>query len=318
MLHGRIGSRLPGGRALGAAALACASLAMLIPGAAQAAEQPSLVLDGAANWGVKQSFRNYVTGPSAMGSYEASQGATKAADGTIDWTPASGSVGPKATTVDIGFGGLVHFTGHQGQLDVKISDIRLQMNGETGILYVDAESKSLQSGEVQTFEDVDFANVSAAGVPAPTDSTDSLLWGPLPMTLSENGVAAFAGFYDAGTALDPISFSVEKTAEPGGFETAGKQKVGSGGGKISVGSVFCEVSECEVTAPKKLKGGGISAKVTAPETVTSAKEGKIKAKISSGAAKSLAGKNAKLKGKFVVASEGVEYEQKMSVKVEGK
>ena len=206
-----------------AAGIAIAAASLLIAPVAAQAAQPALVLDGGANWGVKQSFRNYVT-TTAMGSYEASDGATKTADGSIDWTPASGTVGPAKNAVDIGFGGLVHFEGHQGQLDVKLSDIRLQMNGETGTLFVDAESKSLQSGQVQTFDDVDFAAVSAAGV-APVESTDTTEWGPLPMTLTENGAAAFAGFYQPGTALDPISFTVEKTTTAGAIEAVGKQKV---------------------------------------------------------------------------------------------
>jgi hypothetical protein len=80
-----------------AAALAVAlGTAGLLVGSATAA-QAATVSGGHLDWGVKQSFRNYINGPIAHGTITTSEGATKNADGTFRFPSATGSVDAGAT-----------------------------------------------------------------------------------------------------------------------------------------------------------------------------------------------------------------------------
>ena len=64
------------------AALTAAALALLMTGRdAEAVPQP--ITGGYMDWGVKESFRNYVTGPIAMGSITVAGGVTVNGDGTF-------------------------------------------------------------------------------------------------------------------------------------------------------------------------------------------------------------------------------------------
>ena len=84
--------------------------------------------------------------------------------------------------------------------------MRLVLNGDAGTLYADVVSKSLSSGELEEFPGVDLASLNLTGI-TPAVSGDVLTWTGIPAVLTENGAPAFAGFYAAGTALDPVSIA---------------------------------------------------------------------------------------------------------------
>jgi Htaa protein len=173
--------------------------------------QASTVSGGYLDWGVKQSFRGYIAGPIAHGTITTSDGATKNADGTFRFPAGTpGTVDAGADTADLAFTGKVEFTGHDGLLHMTIEDIRLSLTGSGGTLVADVVSKSLSSGELTTYDDVEFATL------ADTDltGTDTVTGTNLGATLTDDGSPAFAGFYPAGTALDPLSFSVTTAPDP--------------------------------------------------------------------------------------------------------
>ena len=84
-------------------------------------------------WGVRESFRTYVTGPIANGSITAS-----GVSGSGPWTWGGGR-GQFNTAKSLGgaaFGGSVHFTGHSGTLDLTIASPRVQVDGpSSGTLF---------------------------------------------------------------------------------------------------------------------------------------------------------------------------------------
>lgn len=173
--------------------------------------QAATVSGGHLDWGVKQSFRNYISGPIAHGTITTSEGATRNADGTFRFPTATGSVDADADTAELAFTGKVEFTGHDGLLYMTVEDIRVTLTGSGGTLVADVVSKSLSSGQLTTYDDVEFATLADTDLAA----ADGTVAGTgIGATLTETGSPAFAGFYPAGTALDPVSFAATTVADP--------------------------------------------------------------------------------------------------------
>lgn len=172
-----------------------------------AADPPTgvTVTGGWADWGVRSSFRSYITGPIAQGSISTADGATTNADGTFNFPDASGT--SEVAGVEAAFGGSVHFTGHDGALEMTISDLRVVLDADTGVLQADVESKSFETGEPTSFPDVTFATLDLNGIEA-TEDADVFTWTDIPALLTQDGSEAFAEFYPAGTALDPLDLTL--------------------------------------------------------------------------------------------------------------
>ena len=203
-----------GARAVGvmSAVAVGAGLALVAPGVAQAADPISA---GELDWGVKQSFRTYIAGPIAHGSVTASDGATKAADGTYAFPAASGTI--DGADVDAAFDGSVFLTGHGGVLEVELEDVRIDISGTTGVLIADVTSRPFVSMTVPSppvfYDDVALADLNLTGItPQVTGAVHT--WSNIPASMTAAGAPAFAGFYAAGTALDPVTFSLDTTAAP--------------------------------------------------------------------------------------------------------
>jgi hypothetical protein len=191
--------------AVGALALG-AGLVLVLPASASAAETAT---GGDLSWGVKQSFRNYIGGPIAHGSVTTAGGATTASDGTYAFPAASGTV--DGTSVEAAFTGSVFFSGHGGVLEVLVEDIRIDLDGTTGVLIADVTSRPFVSTTVPqppvTYDDVALADLDLTGITPQVDGSE-YSWSGIPATMTAAGAPAFAGFYGAGTALDPVSFSL--------------------------------------------------------------------------------------------------------------
>ncbi|MFC4858318.1 HtaA domain-containing protein [Actinophytocola glycyrrhizae] len=185
----------------------------ILAGTAQA--EAASVSGGHLDWGLKQSFRNYISGPIAHGTITASDGATKNADGTFRFSPAAGDVDADGDTAGLAFTGKVEFTGHDSGsgplLYLTIEDVRVTFTGSGGTLVADVVSKSLASGELATYDDVEFATLAATDLAAGSDTVTAT---GVAATLTEAGAPAFADFYAPGTALDPLSFSVTTAPSP--------------------------------------------------------------------------------------------------------
>lgn len=151
------------------------------------------------NWGVRSSFRNYIGGGIAKGSWELSD--TTYSNSTFNWSQGTGSFADGKGTIN--FTGSVRFTGHGGTLNTLMANPRLEINGSTGTLYLTVTSNNTD-GVATNYGEVAFATVDASSLTV-NGSTISLSGASA--TLTEAGAAAFAGFYSAGTALDPISFT---------------------------------------------------------------------------------------------------------------
>ncbi|PCG84957.1 Htaa domain protein [Streptomyces sp. WZ.A104] len=205
-------------RALAVALLAVLSAALLPAATAQAASRT--VQGGRLDWGIKSSFQSYVTGPIANGSWSLTGGAATVGGSQFRFHSATGSYDPDTGAFSSGFLGGVHFTGHRkadggNELDLRISRPTVRINGGSGTLYADMVSKERGTGKVSNRSQVPLAALNLSGISMKGGSTPIAL-SNIPATLTAQGASAFAGYYTAGTPLDPISLSVDTkgAAEP--------------------------------------------------------------------------------------------------------
>lgn len=206
-------------RALAVALLAVLLGALLPAATAQAAGRT--VQGGRLDWGIKSSFQSYVTGPIASGSWSLTGGAATVGGSQFRFHSATGSYDPDTGAFDSGFSGGVHFTGHKkadgsNELDLTISRPTIRISGGSGMLHADMVSKERGTGKVSNRSQVPLARLDLGGIDMKGGSTPIALTN-VPTTLTAEGASAFAGYYTAGTPLDPISLSVDTrgaAAEP--------------------------------------------------------------------------------------------------------
>lgn len=177
--------------------------AAAVAAAVESPAEPSCVarsVSGATiEWGVKESYRSYITGPIAKG--EISGG----------WGSGSGAYSPENDRGRVSFGGSVHYTGHSGLLDMTLSNPRVQITGaNTASLIVNVQSKGYNGSPDVNANGVVFATLS---LPAATTTANRISWTGASATLTAAGAEAFAGFYSAGEALDSVNITFPLGAE---------------------------------------------------------------------------------------------------------
>lgn len=150
-------------------------------------------------WGVRDSFRNYVRGGIANGSWELN--GTSYSSDAFNWSNGTGTF--KGGKGSISFSGSVRFTGHHGILDTTIANPRLEINGNSGTLYATMTSND-PSGKATNYGEVALLKVDLSGLQS---SSDAVSVNGAATTLTAEGAKAFAGFYDAGKDMAPLSFS---------------------------------------------------------------------------------------------------------------
>ncbi|GHG33116.1 HtaA domain-containing protein [Streptomyces hydrogenans] len=197
-----------------AVTLFAALLAALVPAAAAHAESRP-VQGGRLDWGIKSSFQSYVTGPVAHGGWSLTGGAATVGS-QYRFHSARGSYDPVTGAFEAAFSGGVHFTGHRkadgtNELDLTISRPRIRIQGGAGTLYADMASKAKGSGRTTVSSQVPLATLGLGGVDM-RGGAGPVSLANVPVTLTAQGAGAFAGYYPAGTALDPVSLTVDVEA----------------------------------------------------------------------------------------------------------
>ncbi|QIK62973.1 hypothetical protein G7068_07020 [Leucobacter viscericola] len=172
------------------------------------------------DWGVKQSYRNYLTGPIAHGSIE-NLGSTT---GQFSWNGGTGNLLSTGSAGAFGFGvgNGVHFVGHLMDggyaLDQTFTNPCVEIVSDSKAnLYLDVNSRkfeSMTSLSQEWFEQdgVLFATIDLDSAPIISGGTTT--WQNAPATLTDAGSIAFGGFYPVGDSLDPVTFSVPFEIEP--------------------------------------------------------------------------------------------------------
>ncbi|MFE7994392.1 HtaA domain-containing protein, partial [Streptomyces shenzhenensis] len=232
------------------AVLCAAVLGALLLSAPAAHAESRTVQGGRLDWGVKSSFQSYVTGPIAKGSYSLTGGAATVGSSQFRFPSATGSYDGATGAFAASFAGGVHFVGHRKsdgsyQLDLTLSRPTVRISGATGTLYLDVTSKAKDTGTVTTSAQVPFASLALGGIDMKGGGTAVVL-NNVPATLTAQGATSFAGYYSAGTALDPVSLAADvkqaarptptPTRTPTATESPAK-KAPSKGGAIADGAV---------------------------------------------------------------------------------
>ena len=166
-------------------------------------------LTGSAEWGLRQSFRSYIkTGP-AHGSWELLDGAT----GEFNFPVDDGQSITADTPGTITFKGGVHFTGHDGQLDITIANPVVKFTGpDTADLLLNVKSKAMGAADVTDYGQIEFAKLS--NITIQHDGEKKLTVKAPKVALTAKGAQGFANFYKEGAELDAFNFEVNETAAP--------------------------------------------------------------------------------------------------------
>ena len=214
-----------------AVALIAAVLGALLPVTAASAAART-VQGGRLDWGIKSSFQSYVTGPIAKGNFSLLGGAATVGGSQFRFHSAKGTYDPDSGALDSGFSGGVRFTGHQKpdgthELDLTISRPTVRISGGSGTLFADVSSKSKATGRVTSGTQIPLASLAVGGINMKGGGSPVAL-NNIPATLTSQGATAFAGYYTAGTALDPVSLSADVAA---GAEAPGTKPTAAPDGK---------------------------------------------------------------------------------------
>ncbi|MFF0742636.1 HtaA domain-containing protein [Streptomyces sp. NPDC004111] len=198
-----------------ALALVAAVLGALLPAAAASAAART-VQGGRLDWGIKSSFQSYVTGPIAKGNFSLLGGAATVGGSQFRFHSASGSYDPDSGALTAGFQGKVRFTGHRKadgshELDLTIGRPTVRISGGSGTLFADVSSRSRATGKVTGGAQIPLASLAVGGINMKGGSSPVALR-DIPATLTAQGATAFAGYYTAGTPLDPVSLSADVAA----------------------------------------------------------------------------------------------------------
>ncbi|RKN12147.1 HtaA domain-containing protein [Streptomyces radicis] len=198
------------------------ALAVLLPpAAAQAAPavhpaQERTIAGGRLDWGIRASFQTYVTGPIANGGWTLNGGAATVGESQFRFHSASGGYDQDTGAFTAAYAGGVHFTGHREedgtpQLDLTISNPTVRVEGGSGTLHADTRSRDRDTGAFTESAQVPLADLDFGGVEL-RGGTRLAVTG-IPATLTAEGATAFAGYYAAGDALDPVTLTAD-TEEP--------------------------------------------------------------------------------------------------------
>ncbi|WP_405680008.1 HtaA domain-containing protein [Streptomyces sp. NBC_00868] len=157
---------------------------------------PGAFTDAAVDWGVRRTFREYVTGSVGQGAWTLAEGAQ---DGgaLFRFPQGKGTYDGAKGTLDAAFAGTVHFTG--AHLDLKLGKVAVTVENGKGVLSADVTTGDGTKNAVALVE-FDAASLKTEGGLATLAEA--------PATLTEGGSQAFGSMYKAGTGMDPVSLAV--------------------------------------------------------------------------------------------------------------
>lgn len=166
------------------------------PAASQTPQAGGAFTDAAVDWGVRRTFREYVSGSIGQGKWELAEGAQ---DGgaLFRFPQGKGAYDGAKGTLDGVFAGSVHFTG--AHLDLKLAAVTVKVENGKGVLSADVTTGTDTKPAVPLVE-FDAKGLKAEGGLATLTEA--------PATLTEGGAQAFNSMYKSGTEMDPVSLAV--------------------------------------------------------------------------------------------------------------
>ena len=186
------------------------------------------VISWEASWGVKESFRAYLSGSIANGQWT-TDGNVGYETPLFSFTGDTGQLARDGSSGVVSTDGAMRFVGHDGLLDQTLSAPRIVLEGNQAVLLFDVR------GDTQEGVSVDQAGVEFVSIDISRADVDreAGLWGvtAASTTLTEPGAEAF-GTYPAGEPFDPIDVVI--SVEPGCLDPGSDNRLflGLGGGAL--------------------------------------------------------------------------------------
>lgn len=206
---------------LAAAAVSAALLVPAVPATAAPTAAPAdacEVTGGSLTWGIKESWRAYISGSIAKGAWEPLDGATYATP-EFSWPATAGDIDPATGTGTIAFEGAVAFTGHNGLLQTTLANPTVVIDDAGARLLVDLSTVPMDSAmageqvDPTVITQVPLVTLDVTASALVTDAA-SVTGSAVPTVVTAEGFDAF-GTYQTGTPFDPVSFAATYTcAEP--------------------------------------------------------------------------------------------------------
>ncbi|MDT0452060.1 HtaA domain-containing protein [Streptomyces hesseae] len=158
--------------------------------------------EAAVDWGVRRTFREYVTGSIAQGSWKLGDGAQDG--GALFRFPrGKGTYDAGAGSLDAAFAGTLRFTGNH--LDLTLGGVKVAVKEGRGTLSADV------TGDGRTAaEGVPLVTFDASGL---KEKDGLAAVAEAPAKLTAEGAKAFGGMYQEGTDMDPVSLAVPLDAK---------------------------------------------------------------------------------------------------------
>lgn len=181
-------------------------------------------------WGVKESFRAYLSGAIAGGEWEVA-GDVSYSTPYFSIESDSGYFSSDGGTAELTAEGSIRFVGHEGLLDQTLSNPRFLIDDDVATVVFDV-SGDTQEGVAVNANDVAFVSVDVSRASLRADTWSVLA---APTVLTSEGADAF-GTYPAGEPFDPVDLTV--VLEPGCVQQApsGSWFLGLGlGSAVTVG-----------------------------------------------------------------------------------
>ncbi|SQG63563.1 putative cell-surface hemin receptor [Corynebacterium renale] len=215
-------------------------------GQAAKCEAVRSVTSANAAWAIKESFQSYITGSIAKGRWTLS-GASHSG-GKFQFSGSKGNVDTETKQGSVLYDGSVHFTGHNGVLDLKISNPEIHFNGNSGQLIAQVQSSNMEGKRT------DFGRVALANLQFSNLNVGDTVSGEASTVLTADGAKAFADFYEAGIALAPISFSAQlggagDCGAIGASGASGNSASGSGSNAQAAKDVMAQGTDADGSAP---------------------------------------------------------------------
>ena len=169
---------------------------------------PCAVSSAELSWGVKESFRSYISGSIANGEWTTAGGASYETPNFL-WHGDAGEVSTELDAGTIPFTGSVHFTGHDGALAMDLANptIEFAANGAAYLLLDFGATDTAQEGD-PAMSQIRAAKIDLSAALA--TEGDTLTVADAPARLTSEGAAAFNGDYGsyaAGDEMDPITLT---------------------------------------------------------------------------------------------------------------
>ncbi|MBK0417715.1 HtaA domain-containing protein [Leucobacter sp. CSA1] len=158
-------------------------------------------------WGVKESFRSYISGSIANGEWTTDNGAGYETPEFI-WSTDAGELSSDLESGTISFTGGVHFTGHGGALAMDLANPSIQFEGDAAYLLLDFGATDTAQEGAPASSQLRAAKIELGE--ALSTEGDALTISGATTRLTSEGAAAFNGDYGdyaAGDEMDPVSLT---------------------------------------------------------------------------------------------------------------